>query len=577
MKQDVGSAIAKGITGLVQGSELGANRQMATEEANRRNQMLDMQMQQVQYQQSLQKTPEQIALEQETLRLQTENTQHQQARIHSFNSFDKYNVDSNPRHINNLMASNPVMKQMFPNFIHADKINIMSDSDMRLVEQAGIDPKVIEQTEEALKLYNSGDTEAIKAHGYDPNERPYQRFFKATVSDGQGGYTQTILDMQNIQERMGYMDYLSDEDLDRQLKRATLAGKLRTAANGGKADTEFSYSVRQYEQEVKDGKTTATSYQEWKAQQKPSEQRASAKAYKEQQLQAGEYTFKDELSTQLADPKWFDEKGKEANIRRDKAYEKAKAYQPMSIKPPNENDLVAKKTMIPAFSSLLDDAQTLNIDKGAGTVIANGLQKLTGEFGKIRMDSSLSDEDRARKLEKVSKAYDKELKALGKEGTKFETELLFAAKFKTLMAQYVKDMSGAAVTEAERAMYSDIISGGNWGTKEAMVASLSGFLDGLTTQYSSAIEGLSGNYPRSQIEHARALHRMRKKYAKVKGITPSRITESRVQPTVPQQSDKPANSDDEAFLNQMRAKMKAHEKPTPAEAQRLRDLIKSRG
>jgi len=557
----IASGIAQGSTGYIQGAEAGENRAQARQEAGLRNQMLEGQIQAQQYQQAQQKTPEQIAADQENLRLQTENIQHQQAQLHSFNSFKKYNIDSNPRHINTMMASNPVLKKMFPNFVQANSINVMDEGDMSLVAQVGIDPEAVREDAAATELYASGDTEMIEAMGYDPDEKPYQRFFKATVADGEGGYKTQIMDMQNIQEMMGYSDFLDDQEIDRQLKRATISATTAKARKdmgigGGKSETEFSYSKEQYEKDTA-GMENPPSYQTWKAAQKPAEQRAAAESKESKALKEKEYTFKDSLSTTLNEEDFFTAKGKAAETRRNKIYQEAKEIQ-KDAKPSNISDLTAKKTMIPAMTELLDDAQTLNWDKNLGTKIAVSAQKVLSEFNKQDI-TKMSREELGDAVDKQMKAMEDAIGTDKAGASKYRTHLVIMAKFKTLMAQYVKDMSGAAVTEAERDMYMDIMSGGNWGTKEAMIDSMSGFISGLETQYKSAINGLQMTHPRSYFEHTRDLHRMSAKYGKVKKTIPGRTSPSQVggstkavAPTTKPQSMSVA--DKKTFIGQMKEK-----------------------
>ncbi len=54
----------------------------------------------------------------------------------------------------------------------------------------------------------------------------------------------------------------------------------------------------------------------------------------------------------------------------------------------------------------------------------------------------------------------------------------FDSELKTVMAGYIKAMSGAAVSDEERKFYESAILGGNWSNKEAALASMKGFITG---------------------------------------------------------------------------------------------------
>lgn len=482
----VGIGLGQAGKDFYKGQEAGENRQMAREQAAQKNQLMQMQMQQMQYQQSMQKTPEQIAAEQENLRLQTENMRNQQAKLHSYDAFKKYNVDSNVRHINQMIQTNPVLKEMFPNFVRANRLNTTDEADRILAQQNGINPDMLPE--------------------YDPAnpDNTYQRFIKGTLNDG----SEVLLDMQHIQEKMGYMDYLDDQELDRQIKRSQ-------ASKSSGLDPLKQLKLQE-ELDIK-------------------------------AAQKDELAFKDELKTITAD-EFNAKKGTETYKKVEEAYQRAKKLQPMDRKPtgPTADNLKQKSAIIPSFMALQDKLNRLKLDKNALNKMHNAFSKLAGsDF-------------------------------TGKDLRTFQNELGFMGELNTVVAQYVKDMSGAAVTEQERAMYADIIQGGTWATKEAMTASLGGFIRGIKGLFENSVDSMSDEFPRTAFETMRNYKRKIAKYGLVEKpeevfAKPSVIKEEGT--TIPEQG-KSLDSDKttaQAFLKTMQAKMSNNEKPTPEETAKYKE------
>jgi hypothetical protein len=77
----------------------------------------------------------------------------------------------------------------------------------------------------------------------------------------------------------------------------------------------------------------------------------------------------------------------------------------------------------------------------------------------------------------------------------------FDSDMRTVMAGYIKAMSGAAVSDEERKFYEGAILGGNWSTKETALASMNGFISGLQNGMNSAITGMQSETPATYLDY----------------------------------------------------------------------------
>jgi len=518
----LGSAIAAGMTGVQQGE----SRAIARERAQKQNQLLETQMQQAQYQQSLQKSPEQIAEENKVLMQQTKALNEKLSRQETYGAFQKFNIDGNTGHLNRLLK-NPSVNQsfssqipQFTNITAVSDINLASDEDQALLRKHNLDPEVVKQLQDTRSQMKNMTPEQIKAAGLDPDHEGFNRFVKVQGMDEAGQPSYELVDMYEVFAKTGYLSSLDSQALDMQLKRASIT-KVKT---GGKGETKFSYTKEQYEAAVPADKRAEYSMLEWIDDQKRATQAKGIKASKEQEAETGtpitpqydeagavieaspfekemaqgSLEFKEGLSETVT----LTGNKKEAEQR----YQRAKTLQGKEA-PTTEttNYLTKRSSMVSSFKILQDKLSTLKMDKNAFTRVKNAVAKFAGAGA----TGTISADDLA----------------------KFKNELSFNAELKVVMAQFVKDMSGAAVTEQERAMYSNIIEGGAWSTKEAMVASISGFTEGLTSHYENTLDGIKTEYPRTFIEQRRNYLRNQQKYEKVTGVKQTRKEPSHIQET----------------------------------------------
>ena len=135
----------------------------------------------------------------------------------------------------------------------------------------------------------------------------------------------------------------------------------------------------------------------------------------------------------------------------------------------------------------------------------DGMVSTIENTNKLREKLATSDFD----WDALSKGMDEVSRITGTEwrnlSTKEKQDMLnrfsFDSELKTVMAGYIKAMSGAAVSDQERAFYEKAILGGNWSTKETAVASMDGFMVGLLGGTKSAVTSLMANTPATYLNY----------------------------------------------------------------------------
>ena len=77
----------------------------------------------------------------------------------------------------------------------------------------------------------------------------------------------------------------------------------------------------------------------------------------------------------------------------------------------------------------------------------------------------------------------------------FLNKLSLDSETRLAAAAFIKAMSGSAVSDAERAYYLDLITKGDWSTKEASLATIEGFRTGLNRSYENKLDSLKNFVP----------------------------------------------------------------------------------
>ena len=79
----------------------------------------------------------------------------------------------------------------------------------------------------------------------------------------------------------------------------------------------------------------------------------------------------------------------------------------------------------------------------------------------------------------------------------------FDSQLQTAIAEYIKAMSGAAVTDQERQGFTNTILTNVWSNKDAALASMTGFVKQLDRTLNNRVEDLKTNYPRTYLDKKR--------------------------------------------------------------------------
>ena len=137
-----------------------------------------------------QNTPENINAAIEAVQAQNQAVASKQSRQATFTAFDAYNADKQPRHLNNLIKSEPSVKEAFGNVISFERANL--ETDAALLNQFGISEENFNST----------------------------RYLKTIMADG----TAKIQDVGMLEAATGYLRYVDDRTLDRLIKESELFG-----------------------------------------------------------------------------------------------------------------------------------------------------------------------------------------------------------------------------------------------------------------------------------------------------------------------------------------------------------------
>lgn len=102
------------------------------------------------------------------------------------------------------------------------------------------------------------------------------------------------------------------------------------------------------------------------------------------------------------------------------------------------------------------------------------------------------------------------------------------SQLQVVAAGYIKAMSGAAVTESERTFYIDAIQGGNWGTRQAAMAKMKGFMSQQVKDFNSNSKRIAYSHPRSYIIQRRLFNEAASGFEKAISFIPQEPTNQTV-------------------------------------------------
>jgi len=389
-------------------------------------------------------------------------------------------------HSNNLLADNPDLGKMWQNQGVYGISNINFDTDQKMLAQAGLNTENFDTDEKRQALHKSlfkvvddkGNFSLRSAKDALIETRANKSMAANRLQTVQGILKSSRTALQPSQEdnlskfTTSYKNLFPEATEDEVYE--AFGRSLPKGKDGGL--NQFQVDLAQYQAAIKGGFTG--SMKNWQEMQKPG---TAAKAEDRTQLkmaEQGELQFNDSIGNATIEQ--LDEPG---------VFKRAKVLQgDKKLGEVQAKDLNGKLGNLKGFSNVVDKLNKVDMDRNAMEKVRETVGKLTGT----------------------------DFAAMSEQGKKeLLNQFQFNSQLKAAVADYVKFMSGAAVTESERTMYNDIVSGGNWGTKEAMISSLSGFMDHLDTSYNNNLSGIRDTHQADYIRQKREYLRVKDMMGKI--------------------------------------------------------------
>ena len=152
-------------------------------------------------------TPENITAEVEALRAANRQLAANQAKTASYDAFKRYTSDFNPRHLNDLMRAEPLVREAFGNPVSFERVN--PETDGALINQFNL------RAGEADAGPGGPSESANSRQQFDPRSH-----LKVIDANGNARIQDIRMDMAGA----GYFQYLDDQELDRLIKESKLFG-----------------------------------------------------------------------------------------------------------------------------------------------------------------------------------------------------------------------------------------------------------------------------------------------------------------------------------------------------------------
>ena len=142
----------------------------------------------------------------------------------------------------------------------------------------------------------------------------------------------------------------------------------------------------------------------------------------------------------------------------------------------------------------------------------DGMVSTTSNIGRLKTklkNASFDWNALAKGMDKISKITGTEWRNMSpQEKASMLKRFSFDSDLRTVMAGYIKAMSGAAVSDEERTFYENAVQGGNWSTKEAALASMKGFESGVYNGVKASLESMKYNVPATYLEYKSQLNKV---------------------------------------------------------------------
>lgn len=193
----LGAGIAKGAADVAQYERERPERDARLQEAKLRQQKAQLELDEFQQNAPTRRTQEQLQLQQTQAEVQ--KMQAQLARDQAYQAFRMYGEVGDTKVLNNLLTSwknNPMAKSLMGNVVRVDPVS--------------------EQDADTLRRIGVTDIQ-----GYLSNNPG--NIVKVTNADG----SQQLIDMQQVYAGTGYTQFMDDQELERQARRALITSRMR--------------------------------------------------------------------------------------------------------------------------------------------------------------------------------------------------------------------------------------------------------------------------------------------------------------------------------------------------------------
>lgn len=446
----IGAGIAQGLDtfnkGMVQAEQIKSNREEQRQQAEFRTRQLGMQEQKLQNDSQVQ----QIQMQQMSAQLKQMNNALVKEQTYNYMSAFKRTGES--KYLTMAYKSNPALQSNFPNINSIDSPLSYSDE---VLKTLGADKEVIEADKGRYVVVT--DNNGNKA-----------------LQDMYGLYAMSgVLPMfeQQEQDKMKFSVDLQNSKLQQQLASTQIQGQ---GLNNVAKQQEITMNQR-----MLDDPNILLSKDPTKA-----------KAKQELKLASEAQTIDDYI---VNDPDKFAETLKASN-KNDKikignteytAYEVAKIYQANNgadkLDVNFTNELRGKRNVVQGSDRILDMVDKMkewNLD----SKVRSKVESVLGDYWKS------ASTDKTKNAELGAKA-EAELSRLGLEANMFP-----------VIADYIKAMSGAAVSEGERVAYVNNMTAGWMADKTAMKRALGGFRNSVNENFKNSMDTIQLTHPRTYME-----------------------------------------------------------------------------
>ena len=195
MSAYMGAGIAQGAAKVADYARAKPERDLRMQEAQSRQKLSQMKLEEYQADSPMRQSAKDVEIQ--NLKNELYKSQASGLQMKTFDAFDRYQGDRNPRHLNNFFAEakqNPIGSKMYQDMVRVDSID--TPEGQRLLKQAGIPDK--------------GDADL--------------NYVVSTRADG----SQVLLDMNQVYASTGYAKRMNDEALERMSKEALNAQRLKS-------------------------------------------------------------------------------------------------------------------------------------------------------------------------------------------------------------------------------------------------------------------------------------------------------------------------------------------------------------